>query len=330
MYHQLKSITWVMVVTFSVSVLAKQNIPRQTNRATKGVHLSSSQHIQQIYSQLGKMSVDQQSETIEVKSEKILALHQGLRMTQQSLLENDWENAFRYFSQSCQIYIDHQTCANNQCTQFSKEIRNLVRVSHQYGKIYPQQMLRLYRIYLSYFPLDSMMTTSAAEWSLHIQEYSQAMVFYERYILFKKKYIANKMQDKNSKKYQHQKLESIFYLYYQIAQLSKNFNLEVRSYDFYLKHSSAKQFVIKVQFLKNVALFNLKQYFRVAPVFRGIAFSNYEDILVREKSAEYALKALQRMRKPIIVRKWAFEFSVLFPHKADVYNHIVQQLNLPS
>ena len=296
MYYLFQSIIGIIVISTHWSVLAQQTKSSKTETLSPS-HLSSSQHIQKIYSQLGKMFVDQQSETQEMPSNKILALNQGLQMTQQSFLEKDWTNALRYFAQSCQIYIDHQPCVNNQCTQFSKEIRDLVRVAHQYGQLHSQRILQIYRIYLSYFPLDSLMTTSAAEWSLHIQEYSQAMDFYERYILFQNKYIANKVKDKRTKKYQYHKLESIFYLYYQVAQLSKNFNLEVRSYDFYLKHSVTKQFIVKVQFLKNVALFNLKQYFRVAPVFRSIALSNYEDTLVREKAAEYALKALQQIKK---------------------------------
>ncbi|MDE0152083.1 MAG: hypothetical protein OXK80_06300 [Bdellovibrionales bacterium] len=259
-------------------------------------------------------------QTSSLKKESLSPLESALSDTRYYLSRNDWEKVVHYFDKACQIYLQNQACSHNSCRNFPKSIQNLIYIAHSHKQ--DKNVIQLYQIYLSYFPLDSVMVLSAAEWAAKIKQYAQSLNFYQRHILFEQRFIRFYLKpEERGEKFIH--LENLFHLYHSLAQLSGDPRLELQAYNFYLKHSVLRKSVFEVRYLKNKALFRMGEYGQTAPVFREIALSKYPDERLRSESAVFALKALLKLNQTVIAKKWAEEFSLSFPQKKSEFQKII-------
>ena len=148
------------------------------------------------------------------------------------------------------------------------------------------------------------------------------MSFYQRHILFEQRFIRFSLKEGEKKeKFIH--LENLFHLYHSLAQLSRDPQLEIQAYNFYLKHSILRKSVFEIRYLKNKALFRIGKYNQTAPVFREIALSTYPDKRLRSEAAVFALKALLKLNQNVTAKKWADEFSIFFPDQKSDFQKII-------
>jgi len=255
-----------------------------------------------------------------LKKKSLNPLESALSDTGYYLSENDWEKVLHYFNKACQIYLQNQNCSHNSCRNFPESIKNLIYMAHNHRR--SKNVVQLYKIYLAYFPMDSVMVLSAAEWASRMGQYAQSLSFYQRHILFEQRFIRFYLKE-NEKKERFIHLENLFHLYHSLAQLSRDPLLEIQAYNFYLKHSVLRKSVFEIRYLKNKALFRMGEYSQTAPVFREIALSTYPDERLRSESAVFALKALLKLNQGLAAEKWAEEFSVFFPQKKSEFQKII-------
>ena len=255
-----------------------------------------------------------------LKKESLSPLESALSEAGDHLRLHDWSKAVHHFDRACRIYLQSQSCSHNSCRNFPESIKNLIYTAH--NKKISGSVIQLYKIYLSYFPLDSVMVLSAAEWAAGLGQYAQSLDFYQRHILFEQRFIRFSLKEEEKKeKFIH--LENLFHLYHSLAQLSKDPRLEIQAYNFYLKHSVLRKSVFEIRYLKNKALFRAGEYNQTAPVFREIALSAYPDTRLRKEAAVFALKALMKMNQNITAQKWAEEFSTSFPDKRSSFQKMI-------
>ena len=273
-----------------------------------------SRQMQKSLKQINNMQVSS------LKKESLNPLESALSHTSYYLSIRDWEKVLHYFDKACQIYLQNQTCDHNSCRNFPESIKNLIYTAHNQNR--NKNVIQLYEIYLSYFPLDSVMVLSAAEWAAKMGQYAQSLSFYQRHILFEQRFIRFYLKE-NERKEKFIHLENLFHLYHSLAQLSRNPQLEIQAYNFYLKHSVLRKSVFEIRYLKNKALFRIGEYSQTAPVFREIALSTYPDERLRSESAVFALKALLELNRDLIAKKWAEEFSISFPDKRSKFQKII-------
>ena len=297
--------------------------------------LSMSQHFQRIkyaykkVNRIKKTSLDVDKEnSVSVNSEEkqkskvVLETEKYLIQAQEKLQTNQWQEAVSFFEKACQKYAYSYPCVSENCSQFSSSIRYVVQNLQQQLIREHHWLNAFYKVYLSYFPRDLMVSLSAAQWFLKLKEYEKSMKFYQRYILFEKKHIQN-ISSLSERQERFQDLEPVFYFHQRIARLSQQESLQIQSYDFYLTHSAAKQFISRVMYLKNVAFFKLGDYERTAPLFRQIAMTSYKEQSVREQAAVYAVRSLLKMNQKITAQKWIFQFSNMFPNKQEDFRQLL-------
>ena len=247
-------------------------------------------------------------------------LESALSQTKHYLSKHRWKQAVRSFDRACQVYLQSQSCNHNACRHSPEAVKNLIYTAH--NERADKNILPLYSVYLSYFPMDSVMVLSAAEWAARMGQYAQSLNFYQRHILFEQRFAQFHLKESERKeKLIH--LENLFHLYHSLAQLSQAPMLEIQAYDFYLKHSVLRKSVFEVRYLKNKALFRRGRYRQTAPVFREIALSTYPDERLRSEAAVFALKALSHLNQNVTAKKWASEFSHSFPDKKDEFQKII-------
>ena len=256
-----------------------------------------------------------------LKKKSLNPLESALSNTRYYLNIRDWEKVLHYFDKACQVYLQDQTCNHNSCRNFPGSIKNVIYTAHNHHKK-SKNVIQLYKIYLSYFPLDSVMVLSAAEWAAKMGQYAQSLIFYQRHILFEQRFIRFYLKA-NERKEKFIHLENLFHLYHSLAQLSRDPRLEIQAYNFYLKYSVLRKSVFEIRYLKNKALFRMGEYDQTAPVFREIALSTYPDERLRSESAVFALKALLKLKQDLIAKKWAEEFSISFPQKKSEFQKII-------
>ena len=255
-----------------------------------------------------------------LETELLSPLDSALSQAGNYLRLRDWSKVTHHFDRACQIYLQNQSCNHNSCRNFPESIKNLIYTAH--NKKISGNVIQLYKIYLSYFPLDSVMVLSAAEWAAGLGQYAQSLDFYQRHILFEQRFIRFSLKKEERKeKFIH--LENLFHLYHSLAQLSRDPRLEIQAYNFYLKHSVLRKSVFEIRYLKNKALFRIGEYNQTAPVFREIALSAYPDTRLRKEAAVFALKALVKMNQNITAQKWAEEFSISFPDKKSSFQKMI-------
>ena len=231
------------------------------------------------------------------------------------LKTNYKEKAVYYFGRACQIDLEKRNCSSFECIHSSDSIKGFIYTAH--SKTSGSDLIDIYKTYLSYFPRDPVMVLSAAEWAAKMGSYQQALVFYERHILFERRFVHLNVKDKKKQDEKYQGLEHLFHLYHSLAQISNDPSFEVRAYDFYLKHSFLKKSVFEVRYLKNKALFSMGEYWTSAPVFHEIALSSHPNQKIKKEAALFALKALIKMNRKTTARKWKDEFSSVFPGHKD-------------
>lgn len=259
-------------------------------------------------------------QTSSSKKEPLNSLEDALSKTKHYLSVHHWDQVTHYFDRACQIYLQNQSCSHSSCREFPESIKNIIYTAHN-GQM-DKNTIQLYTIYLSYFPLDSIMVLSAAEWAARMGHYAQSLSFYQRHILFEQRFIRFHLKaDQREEKFIH--LENLFHLYHSLAQLSRDPNLEIQAYNFYLEHSILKKSVFEIRYLKNKALFRIGKYDQTAPIFREIALSTYPDARLRSEAAVFALKALLKLNRHITAQKWADEFSISFPDKKSDFQKII-------
>lgn len=286
-------------------------VSRNSSRVSKARSLS-----RQMRKKLKKINDHYQKSSLKKES----PLESALSQTRQNLNGLDGENPAHYFDKACQIYLQSQSCSHNSCRNFPESIKNLIHTAHNKKN---KDLIQLYKIYLSYFPLDSVMVLSAAEWAAGLGQYAESLAFYQRHILFEQRFIRFSALKEEEKKEKFMHLENLFHLYHSLAQLSRNPNLEIQAYNFYLKHSVLRKSVFEIRYLKNKALFRMGQYRKTAPVFREIALSAYPDKHLRSEAAVFSLKALVKMNQNITAQKWAEEFSISFPDQKSDFQKII-------
>ena len=267
--------------------------------------------------------VDKTIDDLEILSENektLSPLDLALSRTKHYLTSRRWKQAVSSFDRACQVYLQNQSCNHNACRHSPEVVKNLIYMAH--GERMSKNILQLYNVYLSYFPMDSVMVLSAAEWASRMGQYDQSLNFYQRHILFEQRFIKFHLKA-NERKEKFIHLENLFHLYHSLAQLSQDPRLEIQAYDFYLKHSVLRKSVFEIRYLKNKALFRIGRYSQTAPVFREIALSAYPDERLRGEAAVFALKALSHLNQTAAVKKWVYEFSHSFPHKKDEFRKFI-------
>lgn len=292
-------------------VLSFSRNPRRISKA-RSLSFQMQKNLKEINDRYQKSSL---------KKESLSPLESALSQAGDHLRLHDWSKVVHYFDRACQIYLQNQSCSHNSCRNFPESIKNLIYTAH--NKKISGNVIQLYEIYLSYFPLDSVMVLSAAEWAAGLGQYAQSLDFYQRHILFEQRFIRFSLLKGEEKKEKFIHLENLFHLYHSLAQLSQDPRLEIQAYNFYLKHSVLRKSVFEVRYLKNKALFRIGEYNQTAPVFREIALSAYPDTRLRKEAAVFALKALVKMNQNITAQKWAEEFSVSFPDKKSSFQKMI-------
>ena len=162
--------------------------------------LSLSQHFQRIkyaykkVNKIKKISLDTDKENSvsftsveKQKSKIVLETEQYLIQAQEKLQSHQWQEGVSFFEKACQKYAYSYPCVSENCSQFSSSIRYVVQHLHQQLIRERHWLSAFYKVYLSYFPRDLMVSLSAAQWFLKLKEYEKSMKFYQRYILFEKK-----------------------------------------------------------------------------------------------------------------------------------------------
>ena len=263
--------------------------------------------------------IDDKYQESSVKKASLSPLESALSQARYYLSLRDGKNLVHYFEKACQTYLQNQSCSHNSCRNFPESIKNLIYTAH--SKKMHENVIQLYKIYLSYFPLDSVMVLSAAEWAAGIGQYEQSLNFYQRHILFEQRFI--RFSKKGGKKEKFIHLENLFHLYHSLAQLSRDPRLEIQAYNFYLKHSILRKSVFEIRYLKNKALFRVGEYHQTAPIFREIALSAYPDVRLKSEAAFFALKALLKMNQMMTAKKWAAEFSISFPDQKSNFQKMI-------
>ena len=298
--------------------------------------LSLSQHFQRVkyayqkVNKIKKKSLDVGNENSvsltsleKQKSKVVLETEKYLVQVQESLRSNQWQESVSFFEKACQKYAYSYPCTSENCSRFSSSIRYVVQEMRQKLVRERHWLSAFYKIYMSYFPRDLMVSLSAAQWFLRLKEYEKSMKFYQRYILFEKKFIHKNINSLSKQKENFRDLEPIFYFHQRIALLSQQEHLQIQSYDFYLSHSVTKQFVSRVMYLKNVAFFRLGEYERTAPLFRKIAMTPYKEQSIREQAAVYAIRSLLQMDQKTTAHKWIAQFSDMFPNKQADFKQLL-------
>ncbi len=256
----------------------------------------------------------------QTSSEKKSPLEDALSKTRHYLSIHHWDKVVHYFDKACQLYLQNQSCNHSSCKHSPEVIKSLIYTAH--NEKVNKNVIQLYNIYLSYFPMDSIMVLSAAEWAARMGQYDQSLSFYQRHILFEQRFIRFYLKESERKeKFIH--LENLFHLYHSLAQLSQDPRLEIQAYNFYLKHSVLRKSVFEIRYLKNKALFRMGEYNQTAPIFREIALSAYPDERLKSEAAVFALRALLKLNRDVTAKKWADEFSTSFPDKRSKFQKII-------
>ncbi len=267
-----------------------------------------------------------QQSSLSHSASKNSLLQSILIQTKKDIENQKWSQALISFEKSCQVYLAQQSCSYAGCSHSPRVIKDLIHLAHQRSE--DGAIIKMYRIYLSYFPLDFAIVLSAAEWAAQKDDFVQALDFYQRYILFRKHtiqsaYREGKQKDLKKQNDQWVDLESIFHLYHSVAQLSQNPKLEIQAYDFYLKNSVLKKSAFKIEYLKNKVLFQLQEFYSVAPFFREIVLYPHTRLSLKEEAASLALQSVLKIGKKIVARKWSHEFSLILPHKKEEFQKLL-------
>ena len=235
----------------------------------------------------------------------------------------EWNQSLKHFKEACQKYTQSYPCVLEKCGRFPSMIRSFLQIVDK--KANSDIATQFQKVYLNYFPRDFLVNLHAAQTAFSERKYEQAVQIYEKYILLEKEYIRKRIQEKSEMKTRLKQLEPVFYLMQEVAHQSKNDELKIQVYDFYLSHSLVRDFESRVFFLKNVALFNKGKYISVAPLFRQISLSEEYETSIREQAALYALKSLVHLKQTHTAQKWGTQLSSLFPHRKSDFEELIPQ-----
>ena len=313
--HRVQDVSEQAKIWFRIGYLYEMN--RSPSEALQAYHQVVALRPSELQLQKARRLIEKLKDKANFKKSRTDSLavefQKSLDQTARYIKQRQMKKALSVFKKACSLY--EAAGESSIGGSFAVQTAHLLTRMHR-SRSLRKWLMSFYQAYLSYFPQDSSMVVSAAEWAGRVKQHKVALDIYEKYILLEK--------SAGGASQQSQDVEDMFQMYFSSAEMSRDPQLLLRACDFYLEHSRLKTFYSKVLFSRYTSLFYLRQYNEVAPAFRLLALSTSSPPVLRKKSTIYALKALLKSGQELTAHKWAGEFAFLFPKEKPVYKGLVR------
>ena len=203
------------------------------------------------------------------------------------------------------------------CRGFKERMTRYITLWKDENKSDLSNVLKFYSFYLLIFKDDIEAAYQVADIAQKLQLWNLSREKYNSVIKMQEQLIA-KIHDKQKKKEAIEFLESLLLGYIKTAELSKNKQWLLASYETYLELSQDKKQLLKVTFLKAKLFYDQKDYTKAVHAFVSIALIEIEEDIsaqkIRLQSAYLAIDSLVSIKDDAQLEKISLKFAKRFPN----------------